>query len=427
MILNENLFLNEAFGNVPSWVKKYFEIDSKNFNRTTRNIQNTFNTYGDEYTERNRRFIVRSPSKNSGGYQSDISFGGDLEDGKMQTSSWSAKHSNDVFGDNDFIGDERNGLGIINSLRARGFDVSNLNITEASVPEKASDKHLKDPYLPIFLLQTKNKVNMYTKDSNGDRIVKSMYKYQLYIKGINDNDLNYVVEGKTGKALKSIPMKSLLEHTVKFAYIDTSDKDIWYDPNIIKQRNKNELDDLNNNVFNKRWGAHQPFDSIRKQKNISPKDFDINKRSNKFGEWGSYRELDKSGYLKPKVKDIKKNLKDKFSTKVADNLIKKFNDSISKIENIKKVYSDYIRYSSWEDLPDDFNIQNYKYFNSKLFKNELDACNKVISDLEKELDKPQPYMGYVDDCMNDLRNAVKNISEKVPNDLESELQELDWD
>lgn len=431
MILNERLFLNEAFGNIPNWVKEYFEIDAKNFNRTTRNVQTTYDPYGNEYTKRERRFKVQSPSKHSGGDQVNISFGGDLEDGIMQTSSWSARHANDVYDDNDFVGKEKYSFGIINSLRAKGFDVANLNITEAPVPEKPSDKYLKDPYIPIFLLQTKNTSKVYTKDSNGDRIIKDVHKYQLYIKGVNDNDLNYVVKDKIGKALKSIPMKSLLEHTVKFAYIDTSDKDIWYDPDIIKQRNKNELDDLENNVFNKRWGTSQNFknkiDVMRKQVDYNPTGFDVNHYSDKFGDWGTYRDLDKSGYITPRVKDIKKNLKNKFGTKVADKLIKEFNDSVSKIENLKKVYSDYIRYSSWEDLPDDFNIQNYKYFNSKSFKNTLDTYNKVISDLEKELNKPQPYMGYVDDYMHDLRNAVKSISEKMPKDLESELQELDWD
>lgn len=431
MILNENLFLNEAFGDIPYWVKKYFETDSKSFNKTTRDAQFDSAPYGDEYVERRRRFKYQSPSKHSGGSQLDISFGGDLEDGRIYTSSWSARHANDVSGDNDFVGKERYGFGIINSLRAKGFDVANLNITEAPVPEKPSDKHLKDPYIPIFLLRTKDKTSTYVTDSNGDHVVKDIYKYQLYIKGVNDNDLNNVISDKTGKAFKSIPMKSLLEHTIKFAYIDTSDKDIWYDPNIIKQRNSNEHDDFNNNVFNKRWGTSQNFkDEIRNMRNKTRyrhDGYDINSHSDKLSSWSTYRDIDKSGYLKPKVDDIKRNLKNKLGPRAAEKLIKEFNDSVSKIENIKNVYSDYIRYSSWEDLPDDFNIQNYKYFNSKSFKDSLDNYNKIIYDLEKELSKPQPYMYYVDECMDDLRKAVKDISKKMPNDLESELQELDWD
>lgn len=100
---------------------------------------------------------------------------------------------------------------------AAGIDLSKAKFIQTDVPQKTSDKVIKDT-IPIFLL----------KNDAGTT--------QIYAKGINDDQLSNLYPSGQEKVLKYVPVKTLLQHCIDFCYLDPNDKNNFIDPNLIQNR-----------------------------------------------------------------------------------------------------------------------------------------------------------------------------------------------
>lgn len=83
------------------------------------------------------------------------------------------------------------------NFRKMGIPLDKVKIIEGPIPTKSTDPRLKEPNIPIFLLD------------DG----------QVYAKGINDNE----VDPDSGVGFKHTSMKNVLSRTKAFAYIDGED------------------------------------------------------------------------------------------------------------------------------------------------------------------------------------------------------------
>ena len=89
----------------------------------------------------------------------------------------------------------------------KGIDLDSANFIEGDIPTSSRDPRLKEPNIPIFLLQG--------EDWRGRKWS------QVYAKGINDDEIAEFDDQY--RKLKFISMKNLLQYTKGFCYLDSSD------------------------------------------------------------------------------------------------------------------------------------------------------------------------------------------------------------
>lgn len=354
MILNEKFFneevLNEKFSDsMPQWLKDRLIYTSRNYSRTD--------------------------GKNDGAF------------GKR-----SYKNLDKTTQRTDRFGQRSDDTPLFSEFLKHGYDLDSVNVTEGDVPEKASDPRLKEPNIPIFLLQ----------DSAG--------RTQVYAKGINDNELAYFDD--RDRAFKYLSTKDLLSHCVGFAYIDSSDAS---NQNVGEKRsNRAAFRSWNSNVGNpvRRYTG----DEVDSGGEV------------KVG-WNYYN-IDKSGYIinPNKLKNRLAKLKAKNPQKLLDKLYKEISD-------IKR---DFTQFYSEIDIADMSSSDYDKIFGSSGFNKDLTYVIRKYNNLveqveniltsnnsdawkESELEELFTYRyGYYQETIRLLSNLEKGAAEYL-------YVDLDWD
>lgn len=183
--IEEDVELNEAFGDMPSWLSK-------------RILTTKYNKYDGQHR------------KDYGVYKKD------------QWGSMDLDSKNPNVGPNATYTNARNAKGdqsLFGQFLAHGINMDSVKIIEGEKPAKRTDPRLKEPNIPIFLFE------------NG----------QVYAKGINDNE-EYSGDNSY-RAFKYLPMKELLsDQVVKFAYIDGNDDENFKVAKKKEDRAKSRMD-----------------------------------------------------------------------------------------------------------------------------------------------------------------------------------------
>ena len=363
MILNEDRFLNEAFNNIPDWLKQYLSV------------QNKLSTI----SSKDRQFLPRN-SRNKGGWNEGLM----TYDGKtftVERGHFSNRKSDDLYWkSNKYTGRMNLTAGLFNSLRAAGVNLSRMQVIETEKPQKASDNRLKEPNIPIFLLFDGRYSNSRTEGV-----------CQAYAKGINDDELCNFSKEKDGKRLGTLSMKFLLEKCIAFAYFDSSDTSNFMDDVEIDKRIKRD-EETPVNSPNERL-PKGILNRIEDGSTMRYKDTNYGYE----GERGWQIRVDKSGYAKPILPanvDDYEGGSDTWYTKFRDPKEQKKYDkikekSVTNIDNIVDMYNDVLndykntlRYSSWLDSSDK-DISKQRNGNIKGVKEKIQELKQYISNLEK--------------------------------------------
>lgn len=294
----------------------------------------------------------------------------------------------------DTYGDRSDKTRLFNEFLKKGYDLDSVNVIEGPIPEKRSDPRLKEPNIPIFLLQ----------DDDG--------KTQVYAKGINEEELGYF--DNKYRAFKYTPMKDLLAHCIGFAYIDSSDTS-------------------NQNVGEKRADRT----AFRNWNNSDSTKSNIRRfRSDELNAAGSvevgykYYGVDKSGYIinPDKFKDRLSKLKAKNPQKLLDKLYKKISDIkrdftqfYSEIDIADMNSSDYDKIFGFNGLNRDLTQVIQKY--NRCVQEVENILNSNNSDTwkESELEHLLAYQyGYYQETVRLLSKLEKEAAEYL-------YVDLDWD
>ena len=421
MILNENIFLNEAFSNIPDWLKQYLAFQSEATNYSSKEKK---------FNGRNSRNSKRSSRSGGLVYNGEIYI--------IKQGHFSDRKSNELYWkQNKYIGRMSNSNGLLNSFRAAGIDVANMNVIETDVPEKGSDPRLKEPNIPIFLLY-----DNFGEWDNAKGIC------QVYAKGINDDEICEFSFEKNDKRLGKIPTKFLLDKCIAFGYIDGSDENNYMSEEEIDRRIQRDNENPNTVPYERLPKDFVKFrgDDLSHGYSVRYKDSDY--RYSKYSDY-SGNLIDKSGYVKqitPSDSSTYSRWYSKFRDKEKQKKYDRMKEaSITNIEdlentykNLRDEYKSVLRYSSWLDSVDKFD---------KGRERDLNLAKDKIEDLKDRIDKIKEYKsrpGNEDTTLssdndwvleddlkycNNLRKEIKSIFNGISSsDNEySEYADLDWD
>ena len=405
MILNEKLFLNEKFGDMPNWLKGnliYKERRHKPAYPGSANRRN-FKSYniGNDVNynnESDNTDLFKPPASSTERIVKPKYAYRDMGSNSIENADTSYTYRYRKNNDVVYSGNDKNS-GLFNQLLNYGLDPSKLNVIEEPLPTSVRDKHLKDPFLPVFLL-------IKTYDT-GNEI------QQVYIKGINDEEIDKIINPYEDKPLKRLPMKDLInpQYCKKFAYIDTTDKNNWLDQDKIKERDK-YFKELN---VNKYLSTHYSKDKDYIRRDNTNKIKDIGKPNYNDTRYDLYKlKYDKGMDLANKVEQSYQEV----SAKLKD-LLKYISWTDTDIDlphvvNIPAIIEvlKHIRYSLDESDPSKYTNPIEKGYNNTPLVADRNSRNKR----------------RLNNALNDLKGLDKmidNITDEISD--EEELAELDWE
>lgn len=429
MILNEDRFLNEAFNNIPDWLKQYLAVQNRLSTLSSRVRQNL---------PRNSRNI------NNYGREGIMKY-----DGKaftVEPGLFSNRKINDLRGhENKYTGDMSLTAGLANSLRAAGIDLSRMEVIGTEKPQRVGDDRLKEPNIPIFLL-----FDGRYPTSISDGIC------QAYAKGINDDDICTFSYDKQGKRLGTLPMKFLLDKCIAFAYLDSSNTNNFMDDAEIDRRIERDKDEpynspnerLPKSVLNDVIGTG--YSSDYKQHHY------IDGDRNNF----SYNrvKVDKSGYAKPiapaNIDDYSGGSgtwyskfrypeKQRQYDKIKEQSITNVDDIVDMYNGLVDEYKNTLRYSSWLNSTGK-DISKQRINNLRAVEEKIKELKTRINSLKETKAKVKDIYGdesatfsvnweinsILKDCY-DLSKEIKSILNIYNNpdseDEYSDYADLDWD
>lgn len=275
---------------------------------------------------------------------------------------------------------------IYSAFTKLGINLDSANFHEdGDIPTSSRDPRLKEPNIPIFLLQ-------------GEDIWGDPYN-QVYAKGVNDDEL---FAGDTDKYLKFVPMKTLLANTRAFCYLDTSDAE--------------------------NFGANAKRDDRREmQKEL--KDQKRYSQEEQNSMWGS--KFDKSGYLIDPDRMVKKL--DKYYSENYGKLVDKF---YNKITNIKRDFAQVLMDTDVKDknaVSADMRPIFSNYSSDRLMYrlfDVIDSYNYFITSLDAALQEPDEQ-ARKDAVKSTIQSYNKRLTRAIE-DLEQRAEkylsvDLDWD
>ena len=269
-------------------------------------------------------------------------------------------------------GDKRS---IFTLFNKSGIDINNANFIEGDIPTSPRDPRLKEPNIPIFLLEGENYWN-----GNIETLV--------YAKGINDEELiNF--SDVFDKKLRYVPMKTLLSHCKAFCYLDTTDSSNYLDANKVQGR-----------IDNKKFELNDPF------RRFTPEEQQKMWRNN----------FDKSGHLiNPDI------LKNRLSEYKAGNYQKILDRLYKKISNIKTDFAQIYVNADLQDFSTDTDIRD-------IFEGSYGLNSKLISLIEDYNDLVKEVQRIVNDSSLDEENKKRSIIYTFKYDgarLESNIKSLE--
>lgn len=272
-----------------------------------------------------------------------------------------------------------------------GIDLNTVNIIDdGDIPESSRDPRLKEPYIPIFLLQD---------DTDGET--------QVYAKGINDNEECTIYGDFYGKLFKYVSVKQLLGATKAFCYIDTSDTDNYG----VKERRVERADYKVNDLENP-FNRYSPEEQQRIQR------------------YNRNKQFDKSGHLidPDKLVNRLKDYKAKNPAKTLDKLYRR----LSNIKNdFAQLYlnTDINDYENNQDYKDVF--YNYDNLNDRLkniigdYNNFVRNVNSTLNNTEYSEDEKIKRIQYTFDMyFSRINNNINDLEKRAERVLSVDL---DWD
>ena len=266
----------------------------------------------------------------------------------------------------------------------KGIDIDNAEfIDDGDIPTSSRDPRLKEPYIPIFFLQGQDP---YGKNFS-----------QVYAKGLNDDEIAEF--DSEYRKLKFISMKTLLQYTKGFCYLDSSN--------------------ANNFNVGKKQGVRQEYK--RDEKNSGRKRYKPEEQS----RWEKY---DKSGYLIDPEKMA--NKLSEYYKKNSSVLLEKMYKKLSNLKNdFAQVYLD----TDLNNLDsEEYNLvfgDAYSGLNKKLI-NAVASYNRFAKDINDALNiQDEEDRNYQLDRIFDYRYRELN---NYVNSLEKSAERvmsvaLDWD
>ena len=273
----------------------------------------------------------------------------------------------------------------------KGIDLNTVDILDdGDIPDSSRDPRLKEPYIPIFLLED---------DNDGET--------QVYAKGINDNE-ECILDGDLyGKLFKFISSKQLLNAAKAFCYIDTSNIDNYGVKEKRTDRAEYKVSELGN-----------PFTRYSAEEQQRIQRYDRNKI------------FDKSGHLvdPDRLIDRLKDYKAKNPAKTLEKLYRR----LSNIKNdFAQLYlnTDINEYDSNQDYRDVF--FNYNNLNEKL-KNIVSDYNNFVREVNialnntaySEEEKVERIQYVFDMYFSRINNNINDLEKKAERVLSVDL---DWD
>ena len=268
----------------------------------------------------------------------------------------------------------------------KGIDLDSAEfIDDGTIPTSSKDFRLKEPYIPIFLLE----------ESSG------MKRSQVYAKGINDDEI-FELDGE-GKKLGRVRPKNLLPYCRAFCYLDSSN------PNNFKAATKK---------------------SERKQMERELDSSPLRRYNKKEREYYSWRNYDKSGYL-INPKRLKDRLDD-YYVKNYSKLVQKLYKRISDIKNdFAQIFMDTdIRDADARNNDDFLTIfNNYDGLNRQLmtlittYNNFVSSLNNA-ADIQDENERDSRIKRVVKSYNSTLNDGIKKLESSAERVLSVDL---DWD
>ena len=280
---------------------------------------------------------------------------------------------------------------IYNLFLNHGIDLDSAEFVSGDIPTSSRDPRLKEPNIPIFLLQG--------TDSRGRE------RSQVYAKGINDDELfEFNEDPYTDKKLGYVSMKQLLDKCTAFCYLNREDS------NNYKTREKKR--------------ERTAFKDYVIRKNPTYLRYPKEKQSR-------YNNYDKSGYiLDPSI------LKDRLAEYKAGNASKVIDKLYRRISNIKddfaQIYlnTDINSINNDQDFRDIFN-DSYRGLNSQLmdivraYNNFVSRTNDILNDDSlDEKTKKDDIIRYFQYNYNDIDSAINKLEKRAERVLSVDL---DWD
>ena len=275
---------------------------------------------------------------------------------------------------------------IYDAFTKLGINLDSANFHEdGDIPTSSRDPRLKEPNIPIFLLQ-------------GTDPWGQPYN-QVYAKYVNDDEL---FAGDVDKYLKFVPMKTLLANTKAFCYLDSSDAE--------------------------NFGANAKRDDRREvAKELAPNRRYSQEEQNYFRR----NKFDKSGYIINPDKMVKKL--DKYYSENYGKLVDKF---YKKITDIKRDFAQVLMDTDIKDrnaVSVDMRPIFSNYSSDRLMNRLLDVIdnyNYFVTSLNDALQEPDEQTRK-DEVKSIVHTYNKRLTDLIK-DLEIRAEQylsvdLDWD
>lgn len=269
-------------------------------------------------------------------------------------------------------------------FKDKGLDFDSAKFIEGPIPTSSRDPRLKEPNIPIYLLQGVNPRTGTTET-------------QVYAAGINDNER--FIFGPDMKTFAWIRPKELLNYCIGFCYIDGSDVS-----NFDAKDKKVKRQDY------KRFAASDPF-----------------RRYSDEEQRYSVNRFDKSGHIiDPNI------LKDKLSKYKAQHPEKVLDKLYRRLTNIK---NDFAQIYAAADISDKDNYEFTEVFSSGLNEQLMSiirSYNNVVSKINDIADNPDMTQEMKERLIdNEFIRRVSSVETAI-SDLEKRAEDvlsvdLDWD
>lgn len=397
MILNEKLFLNEKFGDMPNWLKSTLKYKAQvhrptNVHKASRRNVKAYNI-GNQIDYSSNSSDMFKPHKRPDRTVAEkdrfkeVPPDSNIVQVNTEYTSRDEQNKYGYYQDNEKYG-------LFNQLLEYGLDPANLTVIEEPIPTSVRDKHLKEPFLPVFLLSH--------DDSSGNVL------QQIYIKGINDDEISQIIDSYDNKPLKRFPMKTLIDpnNCKKFAYIDTTDKNNWLDKDKLKSRDDYFKDLDYYDYINNKNGYIQ------------------------YDNEGKIKTAEKSNY-NDKRKDLYQIKHDK-----GNNLIQKVEETYNKVDSKLNTI---IKYISWTDTTINLSIVE----TLKNIKDSLVLLKERLDDNDPSYLSTSNKKGYnnkdliidygasrnlLNDTLRELKSLEKMV-DRIQDEVSSEedFVDLDWE
>lgn len=292
---------------------------------------------------------------------------------------------------------------LFSQLKKKGLDLDSATFIEGPVPTSSRDPRLKEPNIPIYLLQG---TNPYRGKSSWEHSDGGKTQTQVYIPGINDNER--FIFSSDAKLLKNATPKELLQYCIAFCYIDGSDKNNF-------TTNDKRVERQDYHAWERTPGSRRYPEKERK------------KRRWDYSWTGYGKEFDKSGYiidpdiLQDRLYKNKAKFPDKYLDKIYRRLVNIKND-------FSQIYADMdVSDSENQDFLDVFSgsLNSDLIYLIKEYNKAVKRIDNILNDDSKTPEAKERLINNVfTGDIASIESEILKLEKRAENVLSVDL---DWD